>query len=578
MNNGKRLKKQKFWIILLLCYFVIQLSLISAQNPTFDSLANEISRISYYQKVKSFELLDTLYQIAYLSPDSSLFIARCIYEESTLNYRQGILDSTMTNIIMKRLNNKLSLYEHALLQSALGKNIEMTGEYSEAFSLYLQALEKYKKINLNRFVAITLNALGNICYYIGLYNLSDYYHSEAILYVIPEWHEYYAIKHNIFKNEIFINNNEAAVDSMLFLIEAAEKTENIETLLYIYSNLGGYFISINPEKAFYFFTKLDSLNYENSKIKGLYYLNLSVYNYVSYNDFPKSLFYLKEAEKILQGNGDINNLSVVYDNFSYFFEEQNQLDSALFYARKHSDIIIKLRSNTIAIETHQKYITNLLETQQKDLLIADQNIRLKNRLLTIFGLAILIALLITILFYKQKKLKIKENREITLNLEHQKKATQYEKKQRKIEKEKHNEAVSEKTREVTSYSLLLTGKNDLLKHIQEIIAKKEDVVKTTNEINNIIQSNLKVDDEWQNFKLHFEKVHPKFFKKLKKINSKLTEENLKMCVYVKLGLTTKQISKILNIADSSVRISRHRLKEKLKLPEEENLDNFLSNL
>jgi len=59
------------------------------------------------------------------------------------------------------------------------------------------------------------------------------------------------------------------------------------------------------------------------------------------------------------------------------FGNQNMYDSAYFYSQKGNEIIKQLRTNTVAIESHQKYITTLLDAQEKDLLIAKQKNELK---------------------------------------------------------------------------------------------------------------------------------------------------------------------------------------------------------
>jgi DNA-binding CsgD family transcriptional regulator len=58
----------------------------------------------------------------------------------------------------------------------------------------------------------------------------------------------------------------------------------------------------------------------------------------------------------------------------------------------------------------------------------------------------------------------------------------------------------------------------------------------------------------------------------------LTEENLRMCAYFKIGMTTKQLAQLLHIIPRSVIINRYRLKKKLQLSDSENLDDFIRNL
>ena len=581
MNKGRGRKKQKFWIILLLCYSIIS---SSAQNPTFDSLANEINRISLFKKAKSHEMLDTLYQMAYNSTDSSELIARCIYEESVFKQGYGFIDTMLTKKINNRLERKYhSLYEYALLQSALMANLYSQKKYAESFSILLEVLEKYKQLNNNRFISKTLNYMGIICSDIDLNELSEYYYREALKYITPEYHEYYFIKNNLLLKSH--NKEDAIIDSMLFLIKLAEKEYGDEILPLFYVNLIFYYLETYPEKAFIYFEKIHSLGLDNPVGMAILYAHIgSYYSYM--NNFYESLLNFKNAQNIMENNNDLSNLSIVYYQISSLFESQNMYDSALIYARKHEELIQQLRSNTIAIETHQKYITTMLESAQKDLTIAKQKFTIRTfQTITISVISILIIIVVVrflIIINRQKKIQILENSGLKTKLVEEEKKLKYQEKQRKIEKEKQKMVIENKDREISSYSLFVTGINDNLKQIQDLTANvsnnKEDAVKTTSKIKDIIKNNLNIDKEWDNFIMHFEKVHPNFFKKLKKINNHLTEENLKMCSYIKMGLTTKQISQIINVSEKSARMNKHRLKEKLKLTKDDKLDDFIANI
>jgi len=558
---------------------------IYPQNAVFDSLANEINRISNFNKTKSLDILNRLYQIAYSSSDSATLIARCLYEESIFNVYQGIVDTLMTNRIKNRLNAPpSSLLEHALIQSALGINIFTLGDFSEAFTINLQALEKYKQMGNNRFTAKTLNTLGNISSSIGLLNLAEYYYSEAITYLTPEFYEYYITKSNIFR-KIARDNESAAIDSMIHLIEEVEESQHKDILPLLYLNIGSFLLHSLPETSLEYFTKMQELKIDNSKMMAILYIHKGVYFRIK-NDNRNALKYFKEAQKFLENQFDFESLSTLYRMLSLTYEDLNKCDSALFYARKNEEVTKKIHSNTVAIEIHQKYITNVLEASQKELIIAEQTIKIKNKqfiiIIIVSTFTVLVILLFLLLINRQKKLKAIENRELTTKLEHEKKVQQYEKRQRQLEKEKQKEVLDAKTREITSYSLLVSNKNNLLKQILELntqaINNKENTPKYLEKVDEIIHNNLSIDEEWNNFKIHFDNVHPHFFKKLKHLCKDFTEENLKMCAYIKMGMSTKQIAQLLNIADSSVIISRHRLKKKLKVSEKESLTHFICNL
>ena len=536
---------------------------ISAQNERFDSLANEVNRVSRYKKTKALEMLDSLYQMAFSSNDNSVLIAICLYEEASLNYYQGIVDTLMKNKINERLEKEtLSLKEYAVLQSALGLYLVNNGEYGDAFSVQLQALEKFKNLNLNLFIARTLNNMGNICYSINLFNMAENYYIEALKYISSENHEYWSIKSSIF-TRIRHENYEDYIDSMLHLIELAEK-ENLEDKIpLLYQNIGAYLINSLPDLASFYFNKMLELDFENTMWSTHLCGNIGIY-YLMNKDYQKALENFKNVQKITKRDNASDDLAYAYYYLSHTFEEMNLIDSALFYARKYEDLIQKLHSNTIAVETHQKYITTILESTQKDLLIKEQENELKNRQFTIVSIiavsVILLILLLLILFQLQKRHKIRElNSKIKL---------------KEVEKAKQEELSNAKSRELTSYSALVSNKNLILSQIMELNSQEYNKeVKT--KISEIIRNNLNIDEEWTNFKLHFDSVHPNFFEKLKQMSSDLTEENLKICAYIKMGMTSKQIAQLMNVVKGSVDKSLQRLKKKLQLSEEESLKSFI---
>jgi tetratricopeptide (TPR) repeat protein len=399
----------------------------------------------------------------------------------------------------------LSLQEQALLQLSLGTELQNLGEYSEAFTIYLQALEKYRQLNNKRFIALTLNSLGHICSSISLVSLEEYYYSEAIENITPEFNEYISLKANLFR--IKANEDESAIDSMFYLIEIAEKENREELLPAFYLNIGSYFFYNDPEKAFQYFTKVQTLDFDSPKILATLYANMAAF-YCYQKDISKGLLYFKDAQKIIEENNNFFDLAIIYNNISILYEMQNMPDSALFYVRKNQQVTEKLRSNTVAIETHQKTVTSTLEASKNQLIIAEQQITLKNRQFAIIVIvsvsAILLILLLLLFVHQQKRRKASENRELTAKLEYE-----------KLEKEKQEEIIDAKTRELASFSILVSNKNQLLKQISEQIEQmyndKENAIQIATKTDKIIRSNLNIDEEWANFKMHFDKVHPYFF-------------------------------------------------------------------
>ena len=551
----------------------------------FDSLANKINKIAIFNKTKAKELLNDLYNIAYQDPDSSLCIAHCLYEESQLNYCQKIVDTVLKNRIRKQLNSKgLSILEQAILRSALGINLTSEGKYAEAFTIQWQTLEIFKQLRNDHFLASTLNALGNICVSIQLLNLAEYYYSEACAYTAPNFHRHYFIR---VSTSILLSyeNKEAALDSLQQLIDVVQEKHIEELLPVIYLNIGSLLLDTLPENALTYFAKMQTSNFDNPSMAGTLYANMGIY-YLNKNCYAPALSYLKKAMKIMENNNDFYNLPHLYDDLFFIYEQQNQYDSALLYAKKSKELTLQLHSNLVALETHQEYITTFLEASKNELIIAAQTIKLKHRQFVIISILAIFTILVILLFlrlaHQQKLRKASENRELLTKLKHEKRVKEYEKNQRKLEKEKQKVLIDAKLREITSYSLLVSNKNKMLGQIQELTAKLLDNKANTDtvaqKIDKIIKNNLNIDTEWENFKMHFDKVHPHFFEKLKQQHPDLTEENLKMCAYIKMRITTKQIAQLLQVTPGSILTNRYRLKKKLNLVDQENLDSFIDNL
>ncbi len=90
-----------------------------------------------------------------------------------------------------------------------------------------------------------------------------------------------------------------------------------------------------------------------------------------------------------------------------------------------------------------------------------------------------------------------------------------------------------------------------------------------------ISSLLSDQDSHDEFKRLFENIDPNFFKKLTRINPKLTTLDLKHCAYIKLNLDNYEISQLLNVEIKSIQMTRYRIRKKLNLKENQSLREFI---
>jgi len=112
--------------------------------------------------------------------------------------------------------------------------------------------------------------------------------------------------------------------------------------------------------------------------------------------------------------------------------------------------------------------------------------------------------------------------------------------------------------------ILETSDNEIIKeHIQSVIKKLN------------ISSNQSV---WEEFRRYFEKVHSSFFKNLQARSPALSQNEIKLCAFIKLNFSTKDISSITGQIPHSIDVARYRIRKKLNLQHKETLFIFLSEL
>ncbi|MFK8006890.1 MAG: triple tyrosine motif-containing protein [Saprospiraceae bacterium] len=151
----------------------------------------------------------------------------------------------------------------------------------------------------------------------------------------------------------------------------------------------------------------------------------------------------------------------------------------------------------------------------------------------------------------------------------------------KLKAEKTELELASKKRELVSTTLNLVKKNETITQIKErlIEIKKQATDSTLNQkIQKLIQKlqQEEIQDEgWEQVMFHFNQLHREFFERLKRNYPKLTPKDLKMCAYLRMNLSTKEMTSLLNVTTRGVEASRYRLRKKFELTKEENLTEFL---
>jgi DNA-binding CsgD family transcriptional regulator len=147
----------------------------------------------------------------------------------------------------------------------------------------------------------------------------------------------------------------------------------------------------------------------------------------------------------------------------------------------------------------------------------------------------------------------------------------------RFKNDKLREDIENKNRELGVSTMGLIKKNEFLNSLK----KELEHVEGSNSLKHIIKiidKNINNTDDWNLFQEAFNNADKDFLKKIKDLHPSLTANDLRLCAYLRLNLSSKEIAPLLNISTRSVEVKRYRLRKKIELPHETSLTNYILEL
>ncbi|MCK9205127.1 MAG: LuxR family transcriptional regulator [Bacteroidales bacterium] len=496
------------------------------------------------------------------------------------------IDQALT--IAKRINNERIF---ALINNIKGRYYNLNGDYVKAFVLYSEALRYFERVKDKHYMSVLYNSIGinfsslnqprksieyfkkalqinkelgnNYAEYVYLANLANCYvnlkmYETAITYYeqalkgsqqLRDSIGIFSTMNNIANSYLFENKNiDKALDYFQQGYKYAEKSHNLQKEIVALNGIGDIYIKQN---------KL-------IKARACYEKTLSLSQSEGFHEHKViALLSLSEIEE-KAGNWE--------RAFKLKTQYINARDSSL-----NGETQKKISELQMQYQVEKKdYEFRLL--QRKYDLKKTQNTILVISLSTFFIIAFLIGIILVLSNKNlQKNAKLKEQENIHL---HQK--MEAEQKIKELQAIKHQAEIENKNRDLTTASLQLVAKSELIGKILDNLSSFKQNSKIDNFIYDnltyLINQNIDTDREWEQFKSLFEKVHNDFFTKLKSFSAGLTENELRLCAYIRIGLRNKEIAKILNVTPDSVKTGRYRIRKKINLDKESDLDVYIRNL
>ncbi|MGJ8547960.1 triple tyrosine motif-containing protein [Winogradskyella wichelsiae] len=199
--------------------------------------------------------------------------------------------------------------------------------------------------------------------------------------------------------------------------------------------------------------------------------------------------------------------------------------------------------------------------------------------LAIISYVVLSILVLYVLYFFNKKHYKKEQQKLLEKKERQLKLEQLENQRQLIQFKNTNLQldIENKNRELGMATMNLVKRNELLSNIKDELSKR----KSLNEVDNVIKlinSSINNTGDWQLFEEAFNNVDKDFMKKIKALHPSITASDLRLCAYLRLNLSSKEIAPLLNISHKSVEVKRYRLRKKLELDHDHSLSSYIIEL
>lgn len=286
--------------------------------------------------------------------------------------------------------------------------------------------------------------------------------------------------------------------------------------------------------------------------------------------------YLLEAYGIIKAQQPpyYHTLINVVQALSGFYEQQGDQKKALEFQKEVTEYNNKSFNQKQALNAQKLEIQYETEKKNNEVQILKEQERNRRLQSYLYGAIALVAVLGLIIMYRANRFRMRYALQRERQLQLKVKLEKEEQARLKAEQQLMETQQQQLKKEVMANVLQLEHKNQTLLNIKDKLAEGDKV-----NMQKILKEEMILDSNFEHAKLQIQQVHPDFFYLVnEKAQRKLTMLDLKLCAYLYLKMDTRQIAQLMNIEAKSVRMSRYRIKQKLGLDKEEDLNSFLQGL
>lgn len=546
-------------------------------DATFDSIARDVLS-NEFNRVKSTANINNVKKLEAIAAKSNNAVLKARAE--LWNIRVNQINASPEDCIsrLEKLRNAIPEeydYDRACISYQLAGNNDRIGNYFVTYKLLQEAIPVFEKYEDNYF-------LGNAHLLMGL----NYFNISELDLAMEEIHlaDTFYRKAGYPSNRIYYFEATFAKSPKeqlrLFRKSIAEGGDDPGMTVQAYDKMASLFNSRNmPDSALQYISEGQKMIAEMLPDNLLLKIMLDIrraQTLMFKGQTDSALEILKKAEKI---NRQFHNEyweKDLYGLLSTIYEAKGDHELAYQYLKKSIEAMEREMATLEAAEIPKARAREAIKRQKTQIADMEQeNKNARNRFYIILLVLVIVLLgagAVLIYILQRVKLRKIENRELRTNLEQEMII-------KRLNLENFERDIKQKDCKISSSVLLLSNKNDVLQQIGELTKQYSEnrtiPEEYVSQINAMISDSLRGDDEWTRFKVHFDSVHPNFFTKLKEASDKLTENDLRLCAYLRIGMRAKDIASMLSVSPASINTNRYRIRKKLGLSKDDSLDDFI---
>jgi len=471
-----------------------------------------------------------------------------------------------------------SLHNDSLASAAYlnqGNIFLQLGNYPRALQLYQQVIQGTVDTRYTFMTAIAYGNIGSIYYYRKDNENALKYYVKSLAYFseLPEDSKQMARRANLMNNIGVVNEEARRFDVALQYYKDAlalgTQLDDHEVMANVINNYGTlYEDQDSVSKAFSYYIKAMKLRESSENRFGMVrsYHNLGEFYAGKLNNPDSAIHYLNRSVVLGKEIGAWQTVGSAAELLCKAYRKKGDFRRALDALAYHQQVDDSLFNQESTRKIAQMEMQFEFDRKQDQLRSAQYEKELYFWMAggALFFLLIIVTLLFILQRYKTRRSRLKQERLL-------------------VERAYLKNDLAVKDKQLALNIMYLLNKNELILNISEKLLKikqslGEDSQTAVQKVVLDLQSNMQ-PELWKEFECRFQQVHEQFYKTLNERFPDLTPSERRLCAFLKLNMTTKEISAITRQNAKSIDVARTRLRKKLNLTgTDQNLITFLATL